>query len=234
MSTAAQPASRRAVTPQYGKYRGKVTDNQDPRNQGRIRATIPEVLGDEECGWAMPCTPYAGEGVGAYAVPAVDAGVWIEFEAGDVSRPIWVGCWWASDAVPEDETGAGATPDVKITRTEEGLLLALHDDSKTVCLGDQDASNAVTIAVQDGLVTVSAATKVVVDAPAIEVVSGASEPGVFGNSLLTYLNQLVTTFNTHMHPGQQAGPFPVTPMVPAVSAQPPQPSQVLSQKVKLG
>ena len=47
-----------------------------------------------------------------------------------------------------------------------------------------------------------------VDAPQIELVANATHPAVFGDKLLTYLNQLVTTFNTHMHPGQMAGPVP--------------------------
>ena len=69
----------------YGTYRGIVTDNQDPKNIGRIKAIVPEVLGDVETGWALPCLPYSGNGSGTYSVPEPDAGVWLEFEAGDVS-----------------------------------------------------------------------------------------------------------------------------------------------------
>ena len=50
----------------YGKYRGTVTDNQDPLNQGRIRARIPAVLGEQESGWAYPAMPYAANGEGLY------------------------------------------------------------------------------------------------------------------------------------------------------------------------
>src|SRR5207342_1678154 len=112
-------------------------------------------------------------------VPPVGAGVWVEFEAGDVSRPIWVGCWWASDKLPTDEAGAKATPDMKIVRSEEGLLLALHDDSKTIALSDANGSNMLKIEVQAGKVTLKAMTKVVVDAPLIELVANATHPGVF-------------------------------------------------------
>ena len=38
----------------FGKYRGLVTDNQDPLSLGRIRAKVPELLGDVETGWALP------------------------------------------------------------------------------------------------------------------------------------------------------------------------------------
>jgi hypothetical protein len=64
-------------------------------------------------------------------------------------------------------------------------------------------------------------------------VANAAHAAVFGDSLQSYLNQLVTSFNTHMHPGQMAGPFPVTPMVPAVPLSPPTPD-MLSTAVKLG
>ena len=217
----------------YGKYRGTVVDNNDPRNQGRVKVQVPEILGDVDSGWALPCAPYAGDKTGSYTVPSVGAGVWVEFEAGDVSRPIWVGCWWQSDAVPTDEGGVKATPDVKIMRSEEGMLLALHDDSKTIALSDSSGSNLLTIEVQQGKVTIKATTKVVVDAPQIELVANAMHPAVFGDSLMTYLSQLVMLFNTHMHPGQMAGPIPVIPTPPVAPFTPPTPD-MLSMKVKLG
>jgi hypothetical protein len=226
-------ARQRETTRHYGKYRGTVTDNQDPRSQGRVRVRVPEVLTDVDSGWALPCVPYAGAQTGAYSVPAVGAGVWIEFEAGDVSRPVWVGGWWGSDKVPTDETGAKATPDVKLTRSEQGLLLALHDDSETIALSDSNGANILKIEIKSGTITLKASTKVVVEAPQIELVDGAGHPGVFGDKLTSYLNQVVQTFNSHMHPGQMAGTIPVTPMPPAVPANPPTP-ELLSTKVKLG
>jgi hypothetical protein len=80
--------------PFYGKYRGVVTDNQDPLFIGRVRAKVPDVLGETESGWAMACTPFAGNGSGFFAIPDVGVGVWIEFEHGDPEYPIWTGCWW--------------------------------------------------------------------------------------------------------------------------------------------
>jgi hypothetical protein len=217
----------------YGKYRGTVTDNADPRKHARIKAKVPEILGDVASGWALPCAPYAGDKTGAYAVPAIGAGVWLEFEAGDVSRPIWVGCWWESGKVPMDEGGAGVTPDVKIVRSEQGLLLALHDDSQTIALSDSNGANILAIEVQPGRVTLKATTKVVVEAPRIELVADSTHPGVFGDNLMTYLNQLVSLFNAHMHPGQMAGMIPVTPAPPMAPFTPPTPS-LISTKVVLG
>ena len=53
----------------FGKYRGIVTDVDDPNNQCRIRATVPAVLGEQACGWAMPASPFAGDGHGFVMLP---------------------------------------------------------------------------------------------------------------------------------------------------------------------
>ena len=218
----------------FGKFRGLVTDNQDPLSLGRIKAKVPEVLTDVETGWALPAAPYSGDGVGVYTVPAVDAGVWIEFEAGDVSRPIWTGCWWGSNQLPKDETGSATTPDRKIIRTEQGLLLSLDDGGKTMTLSDSNGNNLLKFQVDQGQVKLQVTAKVVVEAPQIELVQNATHPLVFGDNLLTYLNQLVAIFNAHIHPGELAlGILPVTPAIPVAQFPPATPS-LLSTKVKCG
>jgi uncharacterized protein involved in type VI secretion and phage assembly len=218
----------------YGKYRGVVTDNQDPSSQGRIRARVPEVLGEAETGWALPCVPYAGDGSGAYLVPAPGTGVWVEFEGGDVSRPIWSGCWWGPDQIPRSANGPLAAPPVKIVRSESGLMLTLDDDARCASLSDADGRNWLRIEARGGQVKITAATKVVVEAPQVEWVANAAHPAVLGDALLQYLNQLVAVFNSHLHPGQHAaGIVPVTP-APPLPMQQPATTALLSQKVKVG
>ena len=39
-----------------------------------------------------------GSADGTFWLPQVGAGVWIEFEQGDVDFPIWSGCWFGSAA----------------------------------------------------------------------------------------------------------------------------------------
>ncbi len=218
----------------YGKYRGIVTNNQDPQNLGRIKANIHEVLADVESGWALPCVPYAGNGIGTYTVPPTGSGVWVEFEAGDVSRPIWSGCWWADNELPQNESGTSATPPMKIIRSEQGLMVTFDDNSQTISLSDQNGSNILTIKVQEGKIFIQGATKAVVEAPQIELVENATHPLAFGDNLLQYLNQLVQLFNTHLHPGELAAGFiPVTP-APPVAPFPPATPSLLSTRVKTG
>lgn len=95
----------------YGKYRGIVVDNEDPQERGRVSVRIPSVLGEQVL-WALPCTPYAGPGIGWFAVPPAGASVWVEFEGGQRNHPIWAGCFWDPGELP-----AGAAADVVLLRT---------------------------------------------------------------------------------------------------------------------
>src|SRR5580704_2029186 len=61
------PAPR--PTPYFGKYRGIVTNNDDPQQIGRIMVQVPDVLGTNPSAWALPCVPAAGFGSGVFVVP---------------------------------------------------------------------------------------------------------------------------------------------------------------------
>ncbi|MGI8587611.1 MAG: phage baseplate assembly protein V [Chloroflexia bacterium] len=90
----------------YGKYRGLVLNPVDLEFKGKVLASVT-VGGLPLQVQAEACTPYAGPGVGFYAIPPLGAGVWIEFEEGDLDKPIWSGCWWN-----EGEVLAVLTPDI--------------------------------------------------------------------------------------------------------------------------
>jgi phage baseplate assembly protein gpV len=110
----------------------------------------------------------------------------------------------------------------------------LKSNDQNITISDRNGSNEVKIEVQAGQVTVKAAGKVVVDAPQIELVDGAGHPLVFGDELLQYLNQLVSLYQSHVHPGELAlGVFPVTP-APPVPPFPPATPSLLSLRVKTG
>lgn len=137
----------------YGKYRGKVTDNMDPLMQGRIRAKVPAVFGEEETGWALPCSPYAGSGVGFFFVPPVDSNVWIEFEGGDGDYPIWTGGFWGTGETP----AMPGLPSTKIIKT----------DTATIKLDDLPGAGGITIETTTGL-------KIVMNVTGIELSNGAA------------------------------------------------------------
>ena len=68
-----------------GIYRGTVTSSKDPLNNRRIKMTVPQVLGEEPTDWSWPM-----DSAGAYfSPPVVGQGVWVMFEGGDPSFPVW-------------------------------------------------------------------------------------------------------------------------------------------------
>lgn len=85
--------SSKYETKYYGKYRAIVKNVNDPLEFGRIQVACPKVLGEYLSNWCMPCLPFLGEGEGMIKIPRVGDGVWIEFEGGDLDKPIWVGGW---------------------------------------------------------------------------------------------------------------------------------------------
>jgi phage baseplate assembly protein gpV len=147
----------------FGKYRGMVSEI-DAATM-RVRATVP-ALSEQDLGWATPCVPYAGPDVGFTMLPEVGSGVWIEFEAGDLSYPIWVGCYWHDGEVPGD-----STEDKKAIFTSAGSLV-LDNEAGSLTLEDMDGNKVVVDA--DGVLLEGSSGKVVV-AATVKVNDGALE-----------------------------------------------------------
>ncbi len=166
----------------FGKYRGLVVDNADPELLGRLKVRVPSVLGNEVVtGWALPCLPYGGDAdQGMLFIPEVGAGVWVEFEEGDLEFPVWVGTFWskpggeselptpaAADAVQDPptckiiKTKKGHTIQLEDADGEEKILIKHKDDSfisidkdGTVIVGNQNGSSLVLNAKDENVVLV--------------------------------------------------------------------------------
>ncbi|HME37166.1 MAG TPA: phage baseplate assembly protein V [Candidatus Sulfotelmatobacter sp.] len=149
----------------YGKYRGTVTEV-DPATM-RIKAKVPSVYGETESGWALPCVPYAGDSVGFAFLPEVDSAVWIEFEAGNVSFPVWTGGFWLSQQAPSD-----AAPAVKVIVTKQ-LKLLFDDDQDSITLQDSNG-NSVTLD-SSGITLTRGSQTVQVSDSEVNINSGALE-----------------------------------------------------------
>lgn len=216
----------------FGKYRGVVVNTQDPLNLARIQASVPEVLDNAVSNWAVPASPYAGPGIGFFALPPVGDGVWIEFEAGDPSRPIWVGGWWGPSQVPPmGPGGAAATPTLKVLRTEGGLILAFDDRAQTITISDSSSQNQLSVDVRNGILRLKGMTRIVLESPKIQAGSeSAAHLAVLGEQLVNYLNAIVMDFNIHTHEVNAPGPVvsgpPTSPLLLP-------PADLLSQKVML-
>ena len=177
-----------------GKYRGKVVNNLDPLMQGRIMAMVP-AISELPLTWATPCVPYAGRGVGLFAVPPIGANVWIEFEGGDPGKPIWTGCFWGKGEAPAQP----AVPTTKVFKTET-VTLSINDlltevklevktptGIQTVVLnpsGVKLSSNTVTVTIaQQGIELKIAASSVSVAPQAVAIKSGSASTQVAPQSI---------------------------------------------------
>jgi uncharacterized protein involved in type VI secretion and phage assembly len=135
----------------FGKYRGKVENNIDPQQQGRIMVSVSAVTGSGTLNWAMPSLPFAGSGVGFWAIPPVGANVWVEYEGGDPDYPIWSGCFWGIGEAP-------ATPAVP-------QLVVLKTETCTLTLSDLPGVGGITIETSTGM-------KITMSATSLEITNG--------------------------------------------------------------
>lgn len=140
-----------------GIYRGKVETNLDPMSLGRVQVSVPAVLGEGRLAWAEPCVSYAGNQVGAFAVPPVGAACWVQFEDGDPEYPVLAGCRW----------GAGESPAPGLPQI---LMFAL--DGITITANTVPGAGGLTIEI--GPPAVPIPSKLTMDAQGIELSCGAA------------------------------------------------------------
>ena len=165
----------------YGKYRGIVLKNVDPENRGRLILQVPDVLGLAPSSWAEPCTPLSGPTgppMGAYFVPPVLAGVWVEFEQGDPEHPIWVGCRWGapSDIPLLAQTGLVASPNIVLqTLGQNTIVVSDAPPSPTTGGIMLRSATGATIVVNDSGIYIQngKGASIMLTANAVDVNSGA-------------------------------------------------------------
>jgi hypothetical protein len=119
----------------FGKYRGTVVDNNDLLRLGRLKVSVNGLV-DSGGLWALPCVPYAGPSVGFYCLPPTGALVWVEFEGGDPSFPIWTGCFWGDGDLPSEVL----TADTRLLRTELAQITIQDLTGEMTIKNDTNAS----------------------------------------------------------------------------------------------
>lgn len=110
----------------WGKYRGIVADNNDPLRLGRVRCRVPEILGlTIFTDWAtVSGGSYGGSpNSGFFAPPDIGAAVFVEFESGDVNRPLVVGTWWGQPTgTPPETPGLARTDGQQCWKTDPSTM----------------------------------------------------------------------------------------------------------------
>lgn len=172
----------------FGKYRGLVVDNADPEHLGRLKVKVPSVLGSNVVtGWALPCASYGGDvNQGFLFIPEVGAGVWVEFEEGDLEFPIWVGSFWSKPGgdseLPKpnkpdgsEESSVQDPPTRKIIKTKKGHTIQFEDADNDEMVTIVEGKNAHVITMnKDGIKVTDGANKheIVLDTQGINVKDG--------------------------------------------------------------
>ncbi len=105
---------------------GIVTDNDDPKNLGRIRLRFPWREADDESYWARIATLMAGKEYGSYCVPEIDEEVLVAFAGGDVHKPFVIGSLWNGTNNPPQE--ANEENDIRELVSRDGHRLQFDDD----------------------------------------------------------------------------------------------------------
>jgi len=81
------------MTELFGKYRAIVVDSADPTGQGRLRVDVPSASVTST--WAEASIPPVPQSL--LRMPEPGSTIWVEFEEGDIDRPIWTGATWGTE-----------------------------------------------------------------------------------------------------------------------------------------
>jgi hypothetical protein len=109
----------------HGIYAGLVTANGD--GEGVLQVRVPAVYPSGEELPARPALPY-----GVLFLPEVGTKVWVQYEGGEPTLPLWTGVHQVGDAWPSDT----APPTARVLRTPT---------DQRVVLDDTDGSEGVTL-----------------------------------------------------------------------------------------
>lgn len=107
---------------------GIVTDNDDPKDLGRVKLRFPWREADDESYWARIATLMAGKAYGSYCIPDVDEEVLVAFGGGDVHKPFVVGSLWNGDKQPPQKTDEDN--DIREITSRAGHRLQFDDDTQ--------------------------------------------------------------------------------------------------------
>lgn len=132
-----------------GIYKGIVSDVEDPQARGRVKIMCPAIgqtTPDDVVSWAEPCMTGLSSGDsslhGAYFPPEVGDQVWVSFEAGDPSYPVYMGGWLKTD--PGGDEILSEDSSLKGIRTRSGhyLIFSDADDALTITLAKGDGEGS--------------------------------------------------------------------------------------------
>ena len=109
----------------------------DRLKRGEIRISIPSIFGETAAKnllRARPCFPY-----GHFFVPEKGDKVWVAFENGNPTAPVWLGICYPEGTVPTE--AERSLPMKRVIKTSSGHLIILNDRPDSTKLEIQDFEN---------------------------------------------------------------------------------------------
>ena len=188
----------------YSSYRAYVTKNVDPQGMGRIKVCVPEVNG--VILWAISKGQHGGFNNGfKYLTPHIGDTVWVEFEGGDLSKPIWSYYSWAKGEIPIELHD----PNVMGFVTPNGNIVTLDESDNHV---DVYIKGSVSVH-SDDIIDISSAKQMRINSGNNGGVINIEDITNKLNGLVKEIEQLKAAYNSHTHTGNSGSPTS-SPIIP--------------------
>lgn len=123
------------VYPLAPSCRARVTDNEDPKDWGRIRVQFDwqaQLDRNMTTPWLRIVQPYAGGGKGFSFIPEIGEEVMVDFEGGNAERPYVKGTLYNGVGTPDAAwlPNGNANNQIKAIRTRNGHTIEIHDEGE--------------------------------------------------------------------------------------------------------
>ena len=151
----------------YGVY-GALVDGNDA-GEGVLSVTVPAVFPAGEVVQARPCLPY-----GVLFLPEKGDKVWVQFEGGEPTLPVWTGVQQIGHAWPTDP----GPPTARMLRSLTDHRLTLDDDTPAVEMRFGGKKHAVSMTDPAVTVTHDAGHAVTLEQGKISIAFAAGGPTV--------------------------------------------------------
>lgn len=210
----------------YSIYPGQVVQNVDPKELNRLKVFVPGVQGGI-CLWALPRHQHGSQNTGfKYLAPKIGDWVWVSFEQGAATHPLWEYHSWAKQETPV----ALRNPNTAGIVLPCGLQMIVNDSNGFVdfyITGEWNTFAAkpirivsdldVQVTSRKGNITLNATAeegKVIINEGSNEGSVKIKELTSKLNNLIQELENLRNMFNTHIHP-HPVGPTSATTSIVA-------------------
>lgn len=206
----------------YSTYRAFVSDVEDPESLGRIRIVLPLLNAHTAYRyWAFPVGNYAGKGFGSQNLPQKGDMVLVEFEHGNLRRPLWKHGHFGMGEKPEGLNKRLLKTKNHWFKTPNGHIVEFDDELDTVSITH---SQGIGIVIDKDNFSIIRNKKKI----SLGQLGGSNEPALLGNTTEKLINDLIAInrdliSNLNAYASSEisimgAPGSPVAPLLPAPTA----------------